>query len=84
MEKWISDMKERREDCFIDPSLFGTFQIKNMEAILDSAYKSNQAGNVKIVYCEGAGLAANNQAQLEGIIGGAKISTNEGLAYIKV
>lgn len=57
---------------------------RTWKPFFDSASKSNQAGNVKIVYCEGAGLAANNQAQLEGIIGGAQISTNEGLAYIIV
>ena len=54
------------------------------EQSFESASKSDQAGNAKFVYCDESGLAANNQLQLEGLIEGAQICTNEGLANIGV
>jgi len=44
--------------------------------------KSDQAGNAKFVYYDGSGLIVDNQLQLEGLIEGAQICTNEGLANI--
>lgn len=46
------------------------------------ASKSDQAGNAKFVYCDGSGLAADNRLQLEGLIEGAQICTNECLENI--
>lgn len=47
-----------------------------------SASKSDQAGNAKIVYYDGSGLAADNMIQLERFIEGSQICTNEGLVNI--
>lgn len=48
----------------------------------ESASKSDQARNAKFVYCNGSGLAVDNRLQLEGLIEGAQICTNECLENI--
>lgn len=56
-------VSHRRRDMKIMSQIPASFELSKSrtgEHYFDTAYKSDQAGNEKIIYCDGSGLATDN------------------------